>query len=153
MYVLLGLLLVAIFLAYGGLFAVALRHFWTVPGDFSAGLVALRAIQDGPEKGFSLRLLEVEDGLERLPKKWDDIKRAAEACESRARSHTKRALKELEEHGYSDPGVSQMAGELQLLNGEPSEPSGVQPLRDGVEVAEPEISDWRAFTRLKKFGA
>ena len=63
MYVLLGLLLVVAFLAYAGLAALAIRHFWTVPADFSAGVVALSAIRNGPEASFSLGLLEVEDGL------------------------------------------------------------------------------------------
>ncbi len=151
MLVLLGMVLVAAFLAYGFLFALALRRFWGVPGDFRSGTESLRAIQAGPEQGFSLRLMEVEDGLERLPKKWEEIKREAQAAESRARSHTKRALKELEEHGYSDPGVTQMAGELQLLDGGGSEASGVQPVPEGMAVDEPEVQDWRAVSRMRKF--
>lgn len=142
----------AFLLALAVIMGAALRRFWDLPRAFTGILDTLRTIQEGPEAAFSLRLKDVEDELERLPRKWTDITREAQAAESRARHHVKRALKSLEEAGYEDAGVAQMAGELQLVDGTGSGPSEVRALPEGVGVDGAEVSDWRAATRMKKFG-
>lgn len=115
----------------------------------------LSTISEGPEKVFSLRLLDLEDSVERLPRKWEDIKREALASESRARAHIKRAQKELSERGLTDPGVDQLGRELSLLDGDGSEEEGLSAVPENVAV--PATGDvgaqgWAELARNRKFG-
>ena len=115
----------------------------------------LSTLADAPEKAFSIRLLDLEDSVERLPRKWEDIKREALAAESRARAHIKRAQKELDERGLSDPGVDQLGRELSLLDGDGGEEGGVSPVPQAL--ADPPAGDagpedWAEVARNRKFG-
>ncbi len=120
----------------------------------------LERIAEGAEEDLKGRLRDVEDLVDRLPKKWEDIKREAAAAETRSRNHIRRAQKELEERGFEDPGIDQLAQELRVHDGDGSEDGGVQPLRSGVESggdgAPPEsfagAEDWRAIASRKKYG-
>jgi len=115
----------------------------------------LSTLADAPEKAFSLRMLELEDSVERLPRKWEDIKREALAAEARARAHIKRAQKELSERGLADPGVDQLGRELSLLDGDGGEESGLSAVPQDVAVAaarDPEPEDWAEVARNHKFG-
>lgn len=120
----------------------------------------LERIAEGAEEDLKGRLRDVEDLVERLPKKWEDIKREAAAAETRSRNHIRRAQKELEERGFEDPGIDQLAHELRVHDGDGSENGGVRPLREGMdgsaEGAPPEslegAEDWRAIARRLKYG-
>jgi len=115
----------------------------------------LFVLSEGPEESLRVRMLDMEDAVERLPRKWEDIKREALASESRARAHIKRAQKELGDRGLADPGVDQLGRELSLLNGDGSEDETVPAVPESVaEPAAPDIGpeDWRELTRNRKFG-
>lgn len=115
----------------------------------------LETLSAGPERAFSIRILDLEDAVERLPRKWEDIKREALAAESRARAHIKRAQKELDERGLSDPGVDQLGRELSLLNGGGSEEGEVSAVPEDVALA-PTVDagpeGWAEIARNHKFG-
>jgi len=114
---------------------------------------------DGPEQSFSHRLLDLEDAVDRLPKKWEEMLRAASAAEARARQHIRRAQKELEERGFSDAGVDQLGHELRVVDEDGGPGDGVQPLLDGVDASSesPTLDqaneNWRELARMRKFGA
>jgi len=115
----------------------------------------LSTLAEAPEKAFSVRLLDLEDSVERLPRKWEDIKREALAAEARARAHIKRAQKELSERGLTDPGVDQLGRELSLVDGNGGENEGMPPVPQDVAVAasvDVGPQDWRELTRNRKFG-
>ena len=120
---------------------------------------SLSLIAKGPEESFSHRLLDLEDAVDRLPKKWEEMVRASAAAEARARSHVKRAQKELEERGFTDAGLDQLGQELLSVDEDGSPVEGVQPLRESVDIgpespdADKANEDWREMARMRKFGA
>jgi len=120
---------------------------------------SLARMADGPEESFSHRLLDLEDAVDRLPKKWEEMVRAASAAEARARGHIKRAQKELEERGLSDEGIDQLGHELRVVDEDGGPGDGVQRLHESVDPGpEDDTSDganenWRELARLRKFGA
>jgi len=121
---------------------------------------SLERIAQGADEPLKDRLRDVEDLVDRLPKKWEDIKREAAAAETRARNHIRRAQKELDERGFTDPGVDQLGYELGVSNGDGGDPDGVRRVREEVaSVAEqagtqqvPGPVDWREATRVLKYG-
>jgi len=120
----------------------------------------LERIAEGAEEDHKGRLRDLEDQVERLPRKWEQIKREAAAAETRARNHIRRAQSELADRGFEDPGIDQLAQELRVHDGDGSENGGVQPLRSGMEGggdgAPPEsfagAEDWRTIANRKKYG-
>lgn len=120
----------------------------------------LEGLSDGPERVFRDRFNDLEDIVERLPKKWEDIKREAAAAESRARYHVGRAREELEERGLTHPGLEDMADQLQLIDGGGGPGEGVQPMRSEVESVprqdqrshDPDDGDWERAALTRKFG-
>jgi len=148
----------------GGLFGlafIAVRRFRDHDQILLRISGSLERIAEGPETSFSHRLVELEDLVDRLPKKWEDVKREAAAAEARARSHIRRAQKELEERGFEDPGVDQLAHELHVVDGDGGPDDGVRSVRGEVESVAgppgehvaPDPLDWREATLLHKFGA
>ncbi len=139
----------------------AFRRFGDLPGTLEGIAGSLSKLAAGPEDTFSIRLRDIEDAVERLPKKWEDIKREAAAAETRARSHIRRAQKELEERGFSDAGVEQLGFELGLVDGGGGNPDGLHPLPNQVEEAAgktpdnttPDEGGWQEVARRRKFGA
>ncbi len=137
----------------------ALRQRWVPAGAIARISESLERIAEGPEKSFSHRMLDVEDAVDRLPKKWEDMLRASHAAEARARSHIKRAQKELEERGFADAGVDQLGMELRGLDEEGGPGDGLQPLPEDVDIgpegasADQSNADWRELARQRKFGA
>ena len=102
------------------------------------------------------RLRNLEDAIERLPRKWEDIKREAQAADARARHHARRVRQELEDRGLTDEGVEALAEQFQLVNDDGSTRGGVQPMRENMasvpEGAEPESGDLMAEIHRKKWG-
>lgn len=100
------------------------------------------------------RLIQLEELTDMLPRKWEEMVAASKRSEERARYHTRGALKELEERGFTSPGLESVAGELQLLDdpggGEEELPPVRAPLEAGVEAGE---EDWERETHRMKFGA
>lgn len=97
------------------------------------------------------RLEVLERQVKDLPEAWDTAKRKAENAESRARYHARRALTELEEHGFSTAGMETVRGELFESNGEGGGDEGVPALPESVE-SQPAPDDWLQITRRKKYG-
>lgn len=85
------------------------------------------------EHVFSARLKLLEQDVQDLPRTWDAIKREAASAETRARYHTRRALQELEDHGFTSAGVEGVAQELGLRDVQGGGDEGVQPLHEGLE--------------------
>jgi len=143
-----------------GVALAALARLRDVHTTFLAISASLSELAAGPEQGFSIRLRDVEDAVERLPKKWEDLKRDAAAAETRARAHIRRAQKELDERGFADPGVDQMAYELGVSDGVGGEDDGLRSVPGGVEGLEEQPvpgpaaaeEDWLAEATRVKFG-
>ena len=137
----------------------ALRRIGDHAGALASISGSLDRITEGPEASFSHRMLDLEDAVDRLPKKWEDMLRAASAAEARARQHIRRAQKELEERGFSDAGVDQLGHELHVVDEEGGPGDGVQPLLASVDdspegpTSDQANADWRDLARLRKFGA
>ena len=124
-----------------------------------------RVIQRGMERVTELlegdsgwewrsRMNDMEDAVERLPRKWGEIVAEAKRSEERARYHVRTARKELEELGMESPGLEAVAGELRLLEGEDQGGDGVQPLPPELEAIEQDAEeDWDAITYRRKYGA
>ena len=103
-----------------------------------------------------LRIRDLEDAIHRLPRKWEDVKREANAADARARHHVKRIRSELEERGLSDPGADAMAEQLGILDGNGSEAEGLQPVPESLESVQASAaavtSEWEDTALAKKYG-
>ena len=99
------------------------------------------------------RIIALEDAIDRLPQKWEEIKAEARRSEQRARDHARSARKELEERGFESPGLEAVAQELRLVDGEGGDGEGMQPMRPPMEAGQPpEPEDWNTATMRYKYG-
>lgn len=128
------------------------RHFREANLTLLAISAHLQAVNESVPSAFGDRLDEVERGLEALPRKWDDAKRKSENAESRARYHASRAIEQLEEHGFTTPGLETVAGELFPVDAEGSGAEPVLALPSGV-AEEPEPEDFLTLARQRKYGS
>jgi len=143
-------------LAGGGL--AALRLF----GDVRGILDRTRAIMEGAyrvdEKGLEARFRDLEDLVDRLPQRWEDIKREAARLDARARYAVGRSREELASRGLTDERLDELGAELRILDGEGSEESGVLPMRGAMESVPapaqqpPSAGDWQSLARARKWG-
>lgn len=79
------------------------------------------------------RFVALEDAVDRLPSKWEEVKREAKSFYQRALHHARRAQAELADRGFEDPELNDVAGHLRLLDGGGSDESPLQSVREGVE--------------------
>lgn len=87
-----------------------------------------------------LRLVELEDAVDRLPAKWEDVKRESSSLYHRTRHHIRRTQDQLAERGLEDPELDQLAfevGGVRERNAEGGGGEGVQPVPSGVENPPP----------------
>ena len=148
-----------------GVFAIALR-LWRgplshPPGDHRGELARIaaaleaNAIDDGLQ--LERRLTAIEEQLDRLPSKWQDIKREAKSYYERARHHVRRTQAELEERGLRDPELDGLDRELRLVHGDGGGAQGVPAVSPGVEAGPapqqaPAFEDYLTAANRRKFG-
>ena len=121
----------------------------------------LREVIDSIPKGFSeedqRRLLEVEEAVDLLPRKWEEIKRDAKSLYGRASHHVGRAREELEARGLRDPELDELDGQLRLIDGGRSEVGGLREVPEGVEArkegdGQAAADDYLSIANRRKFG-
>ena len=95
------------------------------------------------------RLRDLEDLVDRLPQRWEEIKREASRLDGRARYAVTRAREELSTSGLADERLEDLAGELHLVDGNGVPPQEVPEVPENV--AEVEQHDrqqgWRGMIR------
>lgn len=146
-------------LLLGGSALAAVVLFRVHLGSLDAIRELLARIAEGGETPMRVRVSDLEDAVERLPRRWEDIKREAARVDARARSVVARARQEFAESGLADERLETVADELGLRDGEGGGGGGVHAVRDQMaEVAratapEPPAGDWVERTRRLKWGA
>jgi len=118
--------------------------------QLSDNVAAVAAVQrewlEGGAAASELRFRDLEDLVDRLPKRWDEIKREVARLDSRARYAVKGAREELAERGLEDDRLEELAGELHIVDGGGSGSEEVYAVPTGVETS-PESEDWRTAVR------
>lgn len=127
---------------------------------FSASLGLLlpemRAIRKAHEAWCGLgvgdredRLRALEDAVEMLPQRWDQIRKEAERLDGRARHAVRRVAAELEERGLADDTIDGLAGELRLVDGGGGAQEELPAMPQSVAEPPPPPTDWRAAARAQ----
>jgi len=145
--------------------ALAAALLW-VARAVSVGFASIREALDANGRamdaewvaGVEGRLAVLDDLVDRLPAKWQDMEEKVRASEDRTRSRIKRAVASIE--GGDQTGWDRLAREADsagLFDGERGEAAPVQPVRGDVEAAVPEIAEageeeWLEFARNAKWG-
>lgn len=150
----------AVFLTlFGVLGRAALPHIREIGGALSRIASALEGAIDAGAKSVRAEIRDLEDLVDRLPRRWEEIQDEARRLDGRARYAASSARKELAEHGLTDDKLEALALELQLGNDDGGGISELSPMPEAVAgvpgpalVAEP-AQDWRDEARLRKFGA
>lgn len=97
------------------------------------------------------RIALLEADVEGLPRKWEDVRRLANAAETRARYHATRALDQLEEAGLTSPGLEGISADLFGVDGDRGEERELLPVSNTVALP-PTPLDWYAETQRMKYG-
>ena len=158
-----NVILVVVSWAFVALVGVLCWHLLHVLGELSTVLGAIhRQLEEsfsGGAEDVETRFRDLEDLVDRLPQRWEEIKREASRLDGRARYAVTRAREELAERGLADERLEDLGRELQLVDGGGSPDGGVQPVREGVEsVPQPDLfspqpePDWQSAARAVKFG-
>ncbi len=148
--------------AFAALFGLFGARLLGVLGELLGLLQGIQeSVQRTREEGAGdqeARFRDLEDLVDRLPQRWEEIKREASRLDGRARYAVSRAREELEERGLSDERLEDLGRELQLVDGGGSEDGGMQPMRESLAAApqadffQPQEDDWNAAARRVKFG-
>lgn len=151
--VLFGAALLGLFFWLG---RAALGIFGELAGSVTAiGDRVARALDDG-EGTVRQEIRDLEDLVDRLPARWEDIKREAARLDARARYAVDRARQELAERGLADERLDDVGAQLRLLDGEGGELGGMQPVpTEMARAPEPppaEPASWEDRARMRKFG-
>lgn len=122
-----------------------------VGGSIDASRAELARLADaweGDAKTVRQEIRDLEDLVDRLPQRWDEIRKEAARLDSRARHHASRALRELAESGVSDTGLEAVGAELHLVDGGPGGSEGVPAVPPGVANGS-EPDDLRGLSGLE----
>jgi 3-oxoacyl-(acyl-carrier-protein) synthase len=133
-------------------------------GDLALGLGAIVRVLEAAyrvdETSLEQRFRDLEDLVDRLPQRWEEIKREASRLDARARYAVGRTREELEARGLADERLDDLDRELRVVDGSGSGEGGVQPLRQTVESVprqdpQPEQPrpEWEQRALARKFGA
>lgn len=156
------LLLAALGVLFVGATGAVLRSMERTRVENSRTVDALVEVLGQSDGGISedveRRLMVLEDAVDRLPSKWDEVKREAKNFYQRAGHHVRRARTELSERGFADPELEQLSNDLLPIDGGGGSEEGLQHVRAGmaeipraVEEAEPQL-DWNQITLMRKYG-
>lgn len=137
--------LVVAFVVIGRAAIVAFRHLVRILGGMSEDL---RSFIEGGEASIRAEIRDLEDLVDRLPTRWEEIKRESARLDARARYAVTRVRDELASLDAEDDAVTELAGELQLGDVVPGGAEGVLALHPGVEETPP-ADDWRAHARAR----
>lgn len=127
-------------------------------GELSSALVEIREVLAAAyrvdETGVEQRFRDLEDLVDRLPQRWEEIKREAGRLDARARYAVGRARSELAESGLADERLEELGSELHLVDDGGSGGGPVSPLPTPLEVAPQQAGDasWLAAANKVKFG-
>lgn len=121
-----------------------------LPGAFRQG-------QAAEQETLLTEVIELRELCDRLPQKWEDIKREANSLYKRAHHHVRRTQEELERRGLRDPELDGLDVELRLVDGGGSDEEGVPALHSDLEgpTSAPEpaaVDDWLTLANRRKFG-
>ncbi len=116
-----------------------------------AGWRGLREAFEDDVKTVRAEMRDLEDMVDRLPRRWEEIKSEAGRLDSRARYAVKRVREELSERGLTDDRIEELGHELQLVDGSGGGEEEVPAVRPDVE-GEPAANDWRALAHARKYG-
>jgi len=108
----------------------------------------LQGILEGGAASQEARFRDLEDLVDRLPNRWEEIKREASRLDGRARYAVSRVREELASLDAEDDAVTELAAELELPDVEGGGTEGVLPMRPGVAEA-PQPDNWRAHARAR----
>lgn len=108
--------------------------------------------QPAVDEALEARIRNLEDLVERLPQRWEDIRHEVERRENRARHHVRRVREKLEEHGLEDAAIEDLADELGIEDGSGSSAEGVRLVPPDMEIG-PVVDDSRARLLAMKYGA
>ncbi len=148
----LGVLGLAVYAVLGPLSRTPLDH------RSHLGRIADALETNTVDNGLNLerRLTAMEEGLDALPRKWDEINDKAKSHYERARHHVRRTKAELEARGFTDPEIDSLDGELRLIHGGGGEDEGVRAVHEDVvrpqAPIEPTEIDHIALGNERKFG-
>ena len=113
----------------------------------------------GPGDDVERRFRDLEDLVDRLPQRGEEIKRESTRLDGRARYAVSRAREELAERGLSDERLEDLGRELQLIDGGGSESGGLPAVPEdmGADAGPPQLGtpepSWHDVARSVKFGA
>jgi hypothetical protein len=115
------------------------------------------ALRGGFPEEADGRLFQLEQLVDVLPQKWEEMVKQAKRSEDRARAVVKRAQDQLAEAGYEHPGIEAEASELRRIHGDDSDPEQLQlvPERmDRLPEGAPYDPDeaWERATKARKYG-
>lgn len=143
-----------------GLAAVAfalwrgLRHVSDTIGLLTAEMTAARKAHEAylrsGQADWEERIRDMEDSVERLPLRWDQIRAEAERFDGRARSAIKRVEKELAASGLTDDTIAGLSRELRVSDGGRSGASEMPAVPEEVATPEPQPTTTRQMI-MKNF--
>lgn len=133
------------FVVIGRAALVALRDLSRNFGRFHTDV---RAYLEGGEASVRTEIRDLEDLVDRLPTRWEEIKREAGRLDARARYAVSRVRTELASLDAEDDAVTELAGELHLPDDDGSGDQGVLALHPDVAEAA-QADDWRAHARAR----
>ena len=136
-------------LAYVGRAALAILQDLSVSNRDLAHTIQ-SALDDG-EGSVKQQIRDLEDLVDRLPARWEEIKREAARLDARARYSVGRARKELSERGITDERLEDLGAELHLVDDEGSDEEAMPAVHPGLETG-PDPSDWRQYARWRLSG-
>lgn len=79
------------------------------------------------------KVQRLDEGLDALPHKWDEMYARVRRTEERARGSVRRAMEELEDAGLRSGELEGTLEEIRQLYGDRGEEGGVRPVRPGME--------------------
>lgn len=107
---------------------------------------------DGGAASQEARFRDLEDLVDRLPQRWEEIKREASRLDGRARYAVTSIKKELDDRGLEDAGVEGLANELQLVDAGSGGSESVPAMPEGM-AQDLANADWRSVVRSQIKGA
>lgn len=128
-------------LALGVTAVVALGAFavrkWLQP---ALDLVVGRYVDD-PIRLLHERLKTLENDVDELPRKWQEIERDSKKLRDRATYHVRRVRAELDQLDLADPELDALASDLRGRDGEPGEQGELLPVPAAVAEVTPAQED------------
>ncbi len=102
------------------------------------------------------RVRQVEELVDMLPVKWEQMVKQSERAYTRARSVIRSTQKKLADAGLEDPAIEAEGEELQRIDDERGSEPELRlmpgPMEEAAQPVGPGPEDWEALTWAKKYG-